>query len=355
MLQKIEGVNYSQVKASGPFEEDQNILEIINLEEEKNKVMLNIESVNESLFNETTNNNDNILNNKKANEKDLITINEKESANKEEIYTRKVEKNYIINDNDEVVEDKQNKIKDEELPFLKKMIIEQRLLRKEYDFVESKKDNGLFTLIIVEILDKIYITKILLFLQKYDILFLSLSVYLLHHVFLLNLLAMFFDIETIRNIWNKDNYPGFGFYFGYGLCSSLICWIFYIIFNILLTNKGKYNEILSIKKSKKKDNKLKLIDKKYKSLLSKTKIKIIVYSIVQFILIIFFFIYLVTLCAVYHGTMNKIVSAYGISLLEMIIIKIIYGLVLGILRQYSLNHQKKTLYKVILFMDNYIS
>ena len=234
------------------------------------------------------------------------------------------------------------------------MKIEQRLLRKDYDFVESKLDYGFFILMIVEILDKIYITKNILFLQKYDILFLNLSIYVLYHVFLLNLLAMFFNIDVIKNIWNKENYPGFGFYLGYGLAACLVCWVIYIIFLCIMTNRGKYNEILSIKKSKKKTNKLHLIGKKFNSLMSKVKIKLIVYTIVQFILIILFFIYLVTLCAVYNGTMSKIFAAYGIAILEIIIIKIIYGLVLAILRQYSLLNQKKGLYKIILFMDNYI-
>ena len=234
------------------------------------------------------------------------------------------------------------------------MKIEQRLLRKEYEFVESKLDYGFFTLMLVEILDKIYITKIILFLQNYDILFLHLSIYILHHVFLLNLLSLFFDIDIIKNIWNKQNDPGFGFYLGYGLAACLVCWVIYIIFVCLMTNRGRYIEILNIKKSKKKSNKLNLIEKKYNSLIFKNKMKIIIYSIVQFILIIAFFIYLVTLCAVYNGTMNKIFTAYGIALLEMIIIKIIYGLVLAILRQYSLLNQKKGLYNFVLFMDNYI-
>ena len=349
LLQKIEGVDYSGLKACGPFNEDQNLLEIIGDEDEKNKVGLNIESINESLFNDNNNLDKNDKN--KTNEKELITIKEKESIDQEKIYTRKDIKNYIINDNDEIVEDKENK--DNNLSFLEKMKIEQRLLRKDFDISESKQYYGFFILMLVEILDKIYITKIILFMQRYDIVYLHLSVYVLHHVFLLNLLAMFFDIKTIQNIWNKENYPGFGLYLGYGLAACLVCWIIYILFICLLTNKGKYNEILNIKKSKKKQNK-KLIEKKYKSLISKNKIKIIVYSIIQFILIILFFIYLVTLCAVYHGTMNRIFSSYGIALLEIIIIKILYGLALAILRQYSINNQKKGIYNIVLFMDNYI-
>jgi hypothetical protein len=358
LLQKIEGVDYSQVKESGPFREEQNIIEIIG-DEEDNKNEIKLESINESLFNETNNNNKEIKEKKDINEKELISIEEKDkdkekesNGQEEKIYSRKTCKNYIINDNDEIEEDKANK--GNNLSFLEKMKVEQRLLRKDFEMNESKQNNGLVFSMLVEILDKIYITKIVLFLQQYDILFLNLAIYVLYHVLLLNLLAMFFDVKTIQKIWNNDNYPSGGFYLGYGLAGCLVCWVIYILFNCLMTNKGKYNEIISIKKSTKKKNKMKLIEKKYNSLMTKSKIKMIVYFIIQFVLIVLFFIYLVTLCAVYRGTMNKIFACYGIALLEVIIIKILYGLVLAILRQYSLSNQKKGLYDIILFMDKYV-
>ena len=78
------------------------------------------------------------------------------------------------------------------------------------------------------------------------------------------------------------------------------------------------------------------------------------YYIVQFALLIFFFIYLVVLCAVYTGTMNKIFTSYGIAILELIILKLIYGLILGILRYYSIENQKSSMYNFVLFMDTYL-
>ena len=186
--------------------------------------------------------------------------------------------------------------------------------------------------------------------------YLYLSVYVLYHTILLTLLAMLFNINTIKNIWNNENYPGMGLYLGYGILTSLITWIIYILITCLLTNKGKYNEIAIIRKSKKrqKQNKIQLINKKGSSLLSKMKMKMIIYYIIQFIILIFFFIYLVTLSAVYSGTSKKIFASYGIAILEILIIKIIYGLVLGILRSYSISSQKKGLYNVVLFLDKYI-
>jgi hypothetical protein len=47
LLQKIENYDYTNLKADGPFSEDQNIIEIIFNEEEK--IKLNFESNNESI------------------------------------------------------------------------------------------------------------------------------------------------------------------------------------------------------------------------------------------------------------------------------------------------------------------
>jgi hypothetical protein len=196
--------------------------------------------------------------------------------------------------------------------------------------------------------------KNILFLRKYEIVYLYLSVYLLYHAILLSILAMFYNINTIKNIWKKENYPGFGFYLGYGILAAIIAWVIYTLFICLFTNRSKYNEIMLIKKSKKKQNKIQLINQKVNSIISKMKIKMIVYYIIQFIILIFFFIYLVTLCAVYSGTMKKIFTSYGIAIIEIIIIKILYGLILGILRFLSISNQQKGLYSFILFLDKYI-
>ena len=54
-------------------------------------------------------------------------------------------------------------------------------------------------------------------------------------------------------------------------------------------------------------------------------------------------------------TKNKIFTAYGIAFIEIIIIKIIYGAILGILRKVSLYTQNNTMYNVVLILNKYIS
>ena len=354
LLEKMENVDYSNVKASGPFHGEQNIVEIIfDIEEKDNN--LNIESINDSIF-ETNNN----LNGKNIrNEKDIITVNEKKKI-EPKIYKRENLTNYIINDLDEIEEKAEEKkddnIKTNKDNFLADLKLEQRLLTKDYDFASRKQDNNFITVVLTEILDKIYIARSTIFLRKYESMYLYLSLYVLYHAILLNILGMFYDIDTIKKIWNKENYPGMGFYLGYGLLVILILWIIYVIFECLLSNKGKYNEILNIKYLNKisKKSKPQLIGKKIDSLISKMKTKIIIYYIIQFALLIFFFIYLVALGAVYTGTIKKVFTSYGIAILELIILKLIYGLVLGILRYYSIENQKSSMYNFVLFMDTYL-
>ena len=66
-------------------------------------------------------------------------------------------------------------------------------------------------------------------------------------------------------------------------------------------------------------------------------------------------IYLIAFCGIYLGTKKRIFIAYAIAVIEIIILKIIYGFVLGILRKISIYYEKYRLYNVILFFNKYIS
>ena len=211
-------------------------------------------------------------------------------------------------------------------------------------------------MLFTEIIDKIYITKILLFTRKFDILSMQLSIYFLCHTLLLILLALFYDIETIENIWHNDDFPGLGYYLLYGFISCIIIWIIYSIILCLWSNNDKIKNILRMIHGSKKYgvDKNKDINIKYKNLAWKIKFKVAIYSVIEFLLLAFCFVYFVTFCTVYTGTMGKVFKSYGIALIEVLIIKIIYGIVLAILRKISLDKENKTLYNIILFMNTYL-
>ena len=101
-------------------------------------------------------------------------------------------------------------------------------------------------------------------------------------------------------------------------------------------------------------NKERAINKKCKNVIEKIKFKVAVYSIIEFLLLTFCFIYLNAFGTVFTGTMSKVFKAYGIALIEILIIKIIYGIALAIMRYISLTKEKRSLYEVVLFMDTYL-
>lgn len=74
----------------------------------------------------------------------------------------------------------------------------------------------------------------------------------------------------------------------------------------------------------------------------------------MFLVCIVCLLYITTFCAVYTGTKKYVFRTYGIALVEVLIIKIVYGIVLGIIRKVGLNKQNRTLYKIAYYFDKLI-
>ena len=94
---------------------------------------------------------------------------------------------------------------------------------------------------------------------------------------------------------------------------------------------------------------------KLNKLISGIKRNIVIYLVIQFVLIVLCSLYLITFCGVYTGTKTKVFLSYAFALVTIVLIKIIYGFVLGILRKISLFAEKSGLYNVVLFFNKYIS
>ena len=80
----------------------------------------------------------------------------------------------------------------------------------------------------------------------------------------------------------------------------------------------------------------------------------IIYFLFQFIIILIFLLYLTTFCAIYSGTRGKIFRTYGIGLFEIFLIKLVYGIILGIFRKIGLYKRKRVLYNISYYFDKYI-
>ena len=167
---------------------------------------------------------------------------------------------------------------------------------------------------------------------------------------ILSFLSLFYNNNNLHKIWIEDNYPNLNYYLSFGFLSCIISFVIYRGLYFLINNDKKINEIESIDKERKDE-----IEQQYKKVMFWAQIKIIIFYAVQLILIVIFFIYLIAFFGIYLGTSSKLVESYGIALIEVIIIKILYGLILGILRKISLVHKIEKLYSIVRFFDLYIA
>ena len=372
LLEQRKGVNYDNINPRGPFPPGQNLLVIVDsmdedindylgidssADEDENKNIVNVsKNKRKNKFNQTYTSGKGSRYSHGKGEKGDFKANQKAKLYRKNFdefsYTDydPSDENYSVYDMEEDGDEPHEK------GFIDTLKSNQRFIKRNYDKAIKNKNKNFIEILFTEIIDKIYIIKILLFTRKFDILSLHLSVYLLCHTLLLVLNTLFFDIKTIKKIWASDNYPGLGYYLGYGFLACLVVWIIYTIFLCLLTNNDKIKDILKMIhfNNKYQLNKNKLIEKKYNNLMWKVKFKFIVYSIIEYLLLALCFLYLTTFGTVYIGTQSRAFKAYGIALIEILIIKIIYGIALAIMRYISLSKEKKSLYNVVLFMDTYL-
>ena len=292
------------------------------------------------------------------NEKDLITV------KKIKHYYTNLDDRTVSDDFDEDSDDM--KVDEDNASLFTLIRREQLFLRLPYKkYLEKKHPNNL-SIFIAEILDKIYIVKICLFLRKYDIFTHQLSLYVFCHLLLLSLLCGFFTIRVIKKIWRETNYPGIGFYILYGLISNIIIWVIYQIFLYILDFRDKIKEIVSLQKEL-KDQELyefddniderneKIFNKKYNLTIKRIKCIIVTFYVTMFIIIVFCTIYLISFFALYTGTRKRVLKAYYISIILIVIIKFVYGFSLASLRIASKINKMKKLYKVVYILDKYIS
>ena len=177
------------------------------------------------------------------------------------------------------------------------------------------------------------------------------SLYLLCHLLLLTFCALFFDIKTISKIFENENYPNIGYYILYGFLGNVIVWIIFKLFCCLIDNVNNIGKLF--KKNNSFNNEKKKV--KLNKLISNIKRDIIVYLVIQFVIIVLCSFYLIIFCGIYTGTATKLFLSYAFSLATIAIIKIVYGLVLGILRKISLFAEKNSLYNAVLIFNKYIS
>ena len=373
LLEQKKGVNYDNIKPRGPFPIGQNVLVVVDSMDDDINDYIGADDDNEKNKNkndliDTSRNRSNNSSRKGSKKIDEKSNNKNDKNSKINMYKKTADQftisdydpsdeNYSVYDvEEEIDEDEDGAAEHHEKGFIETLKKNQRLINRNYEIAMQNKNANFVEILFTEIVDKIYITKILFFTRKFDIFSLQLSVYLLCHLLLLVLNTLFYDINTIKKIWNEENYPGLGYHLGYGFLACLIIWVIYKIFLCVLTNNDKVKDLLKMihYNNKFNWNKGNEINRKYKNLMWKVKFKFVIYSVIELLLIIFAFLYLTVFGSVYSGTQSNTFKTYGIALIEILIIKILYGTTLAIMRHVSLSKQKKLLYDIVLFMNTYL-
>ena len=250
---------------------------------------------------------------------------------------------------------------------------EHTYLRVTYGEYVRKRHPYVLPIFLAEILDKIYFIKILIFLKKFDLFSMNLALYVFYHILLLSLLCGFFTIKVIRKIWNESDFPTLNFYLLYGFLAHIIVWIIYKIFALFIDNQDRIralvklnNEVINNNSSRMKfddinfnreifTNQEEMINDKYLELIRKIKVQTFIFYILIILITGLCFCYLLPFFAVYTGTKGKVIKAYYISIIEIIIIKFVYGLSLAALRIASEINEVKCLYNFVYFLDKYFS
>ena len=171
---------------------------------------------------------------------------------------------------------------------------------------------------------------------------------------------MFFSLKIISKIFWNENYPDTSFYILYGLYSNLLSWLIYKLFACLVNNNKKIlNFIARYNKDSTHEEKQALdrvsLIKKVSSLKNGVLIKLITFYLIDYAVTLYCSFYMILFCSVYKGTKANVFKTYGIALLEIFIIRVVYGIILAALRYLSLYLSSETLYKAVKFFDIYLS
>jgi hypothetical protein len=94
---------------------------------------------------------------------------------------------------------------------------------------------------------------------------------------------------------------------------------------------------------------------KFNSYKNLVKCKIVVFYILVFLFTFFLTIYLISFFALYTGTKRRVLKAYYISIIEILLIKFIYGFALCSLRLASRVSKIRCLYNIVCFLTKYVS
>ena len=381
LVERRKGIEYPEDYLNGPYYPEQNLL-IITDDKIKDVKQIAKKLKDEKFMkkNPSTNNNNKTLgtindDNKNEEKSQKISVNQK---TKTSFYNPKSigEKSFVTvkkidpdenSKNDENILDKldennQRKTIDDDTGLLYLIKREHILLRVNYNTYIKKSHPYYFCVFLAEIFDKIYLFRICFLLRQSDIFSAYFTLYLCCHILLLTLLCNLFTIDIIRKIWERTDFPDLYFYLLYGLISGLIIWVIYLLFSCLINFEDSVRDITKAKYNAENNNnddaneaKERIYYRKYSCLICQIKFRVSILHILTFLITLCCGVYLVSFFALYTGTKTRVLKIYYISIIEILLIKVVYGLILASLRIVSKEAKLKVLYIIIYILDKYLA
>ena len=393
LIERRKGVDYPEDYLDGPYFPDQNIV-IITDDKNKNAVTLAKYLKDEKMMKKKKSaasknkNQDEVktnLNSMSDTKSHIISSNENTKTNfyiptKSSFYKPKTiddksivsikKVNPIDNSSNEesailyeLERDRETRIIDDDTSIFSLIKREHILLGVKYEKYIRKIHPFYLHIFFAEILDKIYLFRILLFLKQIDVFSLYFSLYAFCHILLLTLLCNLFTINLIKKIWETTGFPDLRFYLLYGLIANFIIWVVYILLSFLIDFESSIRDLVeersNMQKQSNNDNDSESnknqIYSKFSRLMCLIRLRVSIFHIVTFLIALGCGIYLISFFALYTGTKSLVLKIYYISIIEILLIKITYGMVLAGLRIVSIEARLKALYYVVYILDKYLS
>ena len=377
LIERRKGIEYPEDYLNGPYYPEQNLL-IITDDKIKDVKQIAKKLKDEKFMKKNPNQNNNNITVGKLNDDNKSELkSQKISVNgktKTSFYNPKAigEKSFVTvkkinpdensnNDEnilDELDENNQRKTIDDDTGLLYLIKREHIFLRVNYNTYIKKNHPYYFCVFLAEIFDKIYLFRICFLLRQSDIFSAYFTLYIFCHILLLTLLCNLFTIDVIRKIWERTDFPDLYFYLLYGLISGLIIWIIYLLFSCLINFEDSVRDITKVKynaENNDDEESDRLYYRKYSCLICQIKFRVSILHIITFLITLCCGVYLVSFFALYTGTKTRVLKIYYISIIEMLLIKVVYGLILASLRIVSKEAKLKILYTIIYILDKYLS
>ena len=242
------------------------------------------------------------------------------------------------------------------------------LIRREHLFLRVNYQTYMrinhpyyFCVFLAEVFDKIYLFRTCLLLKQSDIFSAQFTLYVFCHILLLTLLCNLFTIDIIRKIWERTDFPDLQFYLLYGLIANIIIWVVYQLFSFLINFEGSIRDITKekyeLEKKENDENNEKNVEKyyrHYRCLMIQIKIRVSILHIFALLLSLCCAIYLISFFSLYTGTKSIVLKIYYISIVEILLIKLVFGAILAAFRIMSREGKFKILYTFVYILDKYI-